>query len=119
MNRVYFDIKIILNNFIQNMATRAEDYTIEQLEQKSESPAFSRFLEMYGKQRTREQKEEGDVILNFGKHKGKTFDQIYTDDSGYIAWFCGRDTTPYNRRAKKYFLKRIEEDFQNDENDEQ
>ena len=95
---------------------RAEDFTIEQLEQQSESKAFSRFLKMYGEQRRNEAKEEGDVILNFGKHKGKSLKQIYSDDQGYIAWFCNQPTTAYNKRAKKYFLKRIEEDYNSDEN---
>lgn len=93
------------------MAMRAEDFTIDQLEGISESKAFSRFLKMYGEQRKNEAKTEGDVILNFGKHKGKTFDQIYTDDQGYVAWFCNQTTTAYNKRAKKYFMKRIEQDY--------
>ena len=67
------------------MATPAHEFTIEQLEAQSESKAFSRFLKMYGEQRKNDAKEEGDVILNFGKHKGKSLNQIYTDDQAYIA----------------------------------
>ncbi len=32
------------------------------------------------------------TVFPFGKHKGKTFGDVFQSEAGYVAWVCGQDS---------------------------
>jgi uncharacterized protein (DUF3820 family) len=34
--------------------------------------------------------QDGSTILPFGKHKGKTFAEVFDSEQGYVSWVCGQ-----------------------------
>ena len=59
--------------------------------------------------------EHGDVIYNFGKHKGKTVEEILGIEPGYYGWFVS-DTTDFPKFTKmklKEEINRIKEKKEN------
>ena len=46
-------------------------------------------------------------IFNFGKHKGKTYDQVFEEDKEYVAYCLGADPK-YYRKFQEYYKKLIE-----------
>lgn len=40
-----------------------------------------------------------DLIVNFGKHKGKALSQVYAEDASYVAWLAANATTPALKAA--------------------
>lgn len=51
--------------------------------------------------------ESGDVLYNFGKHKGKTVLEIHKEEPGYYGWFIGA-TTDFPNYTKKILRKEME-----------
>ena len=46
------------------------------------------------------------MIMTFGKHKGKTYEYIFSYDKPYVAWALGQDPK-YFKRFQDYCKKRI------------
>ena len=70
---------------------------------------LSRFLEQF-----EEKKEEthiGEILMGFGKYKGKTYDFIYKTDKAYVKWVVTTTDDKYIKKIKAYFLQKIEEDY--------
>lgn len=51
--------------------------------------------------------EKGEVAYNFGKHKGKTVEQIHAVEPGYYGWFIG-DSTDFPNYTKNVLKKEME-----------
>lgn len=71
--------------------------------------SISNFLKQF-----EEKKQEvpiGETIMNFGKHKGKTYDEIYNNDKLYVRWLVTSTDNQYIKKVKNYFLEKIEQDF--------
>ena len=54
----------------------------------------------------------GERTLNFGRHKGKTYDEVYDTDKSYVKWIVTTNDK-YTKLIKKYFTERIEKDYSN------
>jgi hypothetical protein len=54
-----------------------------------------------------------DRTINFGKHCGKTYKQIYDEDKLYVKWVVTCKDDKYVKNIKKYFIQRIEKDYSN------
>jgi DNA polymerase-3 subunit epsilon len=56
------------------------------------------------------QNDEGQITLTFGKHKGKTVNQIFEDDSEYFRWMFEKAEMPTDTRliARKIYSKLTE-----------
>ena len=73
---------------------------------------LSRFLEQF-----EEKKEEtpiGETLMGFGKHKGKTYDEIYKTEKSYVKYIVTNPDDKYIKKIKAYFLQKIEEDYNMD-----
>jgi hypothetical protein len=46
--------------------------------------------------------DPGQFVVNFGKHKGNTIEQIATDDLGWLEWLTQKDSKPVRNFARKY-----------------
>lgn len=70
---------------------------------------LNKFLEQF------EKKEEikfiGETLLNFGKYKGKSYDEIYNTDKLYVKYIVTTSDDKYVKKIKAYFLEKIEEDY--------
>lgn len=51
--------------------------------------------------------EQGDVVYNFGKHKGKTVEEILTTEPGYYGWFIS-DSTDFPKFTKQKLKEEME-----------
>ncbi len=51
--------------------------------------------------------EKGEVAYNFGKHKGKTVEEVNRIEPGYYGWFIG-DSTDFPKYTKNVLLKEME-----------
>jgi uncharacterized protein (DUF3820 family) len=51
--------------------------------------------------------EEDMYVLTFGKHRGKTLDQIYDENPRYIEWIAENlnDTNPWKEKARVYLVE--------------
>lgn len=52
----------------------------------------------------------GDFVVSFGKHNGKTLDQIYAEDPGYILWAARDFKSSVLRDKFRVFLDNIDTD---------
>jgi DNA polymerase III subunit epsilon len=43
--------------------------------------------------------ENGVEVFNFGKHKGKTVEKVFTDDPGYFSWMMNGDFPLYTKKV--------------------
>lgn len=43
--------------------------------------------------------------IRFGKHKGKTFEEVSTEDKGYLRWLLGTDLDEDMEFTVKHWLK--------------
>ena len=53
----------------------------------------------------------GLFTINFGKHKGKTYKEIYDNHKDYVKYIVTLKDDKYVKRIKEYFLSRIEVDY--------
>ena len=53
----------------------------------------------------------GETIMNFGKHKGSTYDDIYKNDKNYVKWIVTNNDEKYIKKIKAYFIDRIQQDY--------
>lgn len=81
-------------------------------QEETHSEAFNNFLKRYSSKESG--KMAGEFVLNYGKHKGKTFSEIYESDKPYVVWFVSQPESKYNKRASKYFRERIENEYLGD-----
>jgi DNA polymerase III subunit epsilon len=51
--------------------------------------------------------DKGEVIYNFGKHKGKTIKQVDKDEPGYYGWFIS-DITDFPRYTKQVLKREMD-----------
>ncbi|MDX1652392.1 MAG: 3'-5' exonuclease [Brumimicrobium sp.] len=58
------------------------------------------------------QNEKGEVIYNFGKHKGKTVAEVATEEPGYYGWMLNGKFPRYTKAILKKEMDRIKEDRQ-------
>lgn len=49
--------------------------------------------------------------FRFGKYKGKTYEEVYDTDKGYVCFVMKNLDDEKNKPLKLYFQKRIEEDY--------
>ena len=70
-----------------------------------------KFLQEMDKQPEQEEKPMGETVLNFGRHKGKTYDYIYDNDKQYTRWVITTKDDKYIKKIKGYFVERIQEDY--------
>lgn len=85
------------------------EYFLTQVHTDSES--VNRFIHYLKNNTTEREKEEvdlGDTKLDFGKHKGKTFKEVLSEDSGYATWFAEREA---RTSVQKLFQKYISENL--------
>lgn len=74
--------------------------------------AIDNFLSRFGNNETKKEVVPiGKTVVNFGKFKGKTYDEIYSLDKDYTKWVITTENNPYLLRMKNYFLTRIEKDY--------
>jgi len=70
---------------------------------------LNRFLEQF------EEKKEvtpiGETTMNFGKHKGVTYNEIYRTDKAYVKWIVTNTDNKYIKKIKEYFLQKIEKEY--------
>lgn len=52
---------------------------------------------------------ENEIIYNFGKHKGKTIEQVSQTEPGYFGWMLNADFPLYTKQVLKKEMKRIKE----------
>lgn len=53
--------------------------------------------------------EKGDVIYNFGKHKGKTIEDVNKIEPGYYGWMLEAEFPLYTKKVLKAEMERIKE----------
>jgi hypothetical protein len=64
------------------------------------------------KQPEQEEKPIGENLMNFGRYKGKTYDEIYENHKEYVKWIITtKDSEKYVKKIKGYFVERIQEDY--------
>jgi len=51
--------------------------------------------------------EHGEVIYNFGKHKGKTVAQVNSDEPGYYGWLLNANFPLYTKKVLKEEMERL------------
>ena len=49
--------------------------------------------------------EDGIETFNFGKHKGKTVEQVFTEEPSYFSWMMNADFPMYTKKV----IERIKE----------
>tara|TARA_Y100000385_G_scaffold226730_1_gene237428 strand:- start:1817 stop:2659 length:843 start_codon:yes stop_codon:yes gene_type:complete len=49
------------------------------------------------------------VVYNFGKHKGKTIEQVMNEEPGYYGWMLGADFPLFTKQCLKKEVNRIKE----------
>lgn len=72
-----------------------------------------KFLQEFEK-KPQEKKPIGETIINFGKHKGSTYDYIYENDKNYVKWIITNKEDKYIKKIKAYFIERIQQDYGTD-----
>ncbi len=56
-------------------------------------------------------KDVANYTLKFGKHKDKTFEQVYSEDKAYVAWCLQTLEQEKNGKMLDYFRQRVEQDY--------
>jgi DNA polymerase III subunit epsilon len=51
--------------------------------------------------------EKGEVIYNFGKHKGKTIEQVNQEEPGYYGWMMNANFPLYTKKVLKDEMERL------------
>jgi DNA polymerase-3 subunit epsilon len=51
--------------------------------------------------------EKGETIYNFGKHKGKTIQQVNTNEPGYYGWMLEADFTNHTKLCLRKEMEKI------------
>ncbi len=51
--------------------------------------------------------EKGETIYNFGKHKGKTIQQVHTNEPGYYGWMLEADFTNHTKLCLRKEMEKI------------
>lgn len=69
-----------------------------------------KFLQEFD-EKPQETKPMGETIMNFGKHKGETYDDIYKNDKNYVKWIVTNNDEKYIKKIKAYFIDRIQQDY--------
>ena len=70
------------------------------------------FLKEMDQKSEQEEIPIGETIMTFGRHKGKTYDEIYENHKEYVKWvITTKDSEKYVKKIKAYFIKRIQEDY--------
>ena len=60
----------------------------------------------------------GQQKFNFGKHKGKTYEDVYDEDKAYVAWVLSKkthDAAKYMKSAISYYELKVKEEFPDDD----
>jgi DNA polymerase-3 subunit epsilon len=57
--------------------------------------------------------DKGEVIYNFGKHKGKTIAQVDQEESGYYGWMMNANFPLYTKNVLKREMERIKASREN------
>lgn len=60
--------------------------------------------------------EKGEVIYNFGKHKGKTISEVMKSEPGYYGWMLEADFPLYTKQCLKNEMQRLKEKSNEKEN---
>ena len=71
---------------------------------------LSRFLQQFEEPKP-EDKPVGETVINFGRHKGKTYDYIYENDKQYVRWVITNKDEKYIKKIKAYFVEKIQQDY--------
>lgn len=50
---------------------------------------------------------DGDTIINSGKHKGKSYREVFENDEPYCSWVCGRTNLKYFDEFRQYILNNM------------
>lgn len=61
--------------------------------------------------------DEGEVIYNFGKHKGESIREVMESEPGYYGWMLNADFPLYTKRCLKAEMDRIKSENKEDEGD--
>ena len=69
------------------------------------------FLKQFENDKPKNPKPLGLFTINFGKHKGKTYKEIYENDKNYVKYIVTLKDDKYIKKIKQYFLSRIEVDY--------
>jgi hypothetical protein len=56
-------------------------------------------------------RDVANYTLKFGKHRDKTFEQVYNEDKAYVAWCLQTLEQEKNGKMLDYFRQRVEEDY--------
>jgi hypothetical protein len=56
-------------------------------------------------------RDVANYTLKFGKHKDKTFEQVYSEDKAYVAWLLQTLEQEKNGKMLDYFRQRVEQDY--------
>ena len=56
-------------------------------------------------------RDVANYTLKFGKHKDKTFEQVYSEDKAYVAWCLQTLEQEKNGKMLDYFRQRVEHDY--------
>ena len=56
-------------------------------------------------------RDVANYTLKFGKHRGRTFEQVYSEDKAYVAWCLQTLEQEKNGKMLDYFRQRVEEDY--------
>ena len=59
----------------------------------------------------RSNRDVADYTLKFGKHRGRTFEQVYSEDKAYVAWCLQALEQEKNGKMLEYFKQRVEQDY--------
>ena len=51
--------------------------------------------------------EKGEAIYNFGKHKGKTLEQVDSEEPGYYGWMLYANFPLYTKKVLKDEMEKI------------
>lgn len=101
-----YDTRVTLNVF------RAQMERYQQLADNVENLAeFSRAgnLEWHDFAGRLAKNEKGQVVYNFGKHKGKTVEELMVAEPGYYGWMLDADFPLYTKRLLREEVERIKE----------
>lgn len=101
-----YDARVTLNVF------RAQMERYQQLADNVENLAeFSRAgnLEWHDFAGRLAKDEKGQIVYNFGKHKGKTVEELMVTEPGYYGWMLDADFPLYTKRLLREEVERIKE----------
>lgn len=56
--------------------------------------------------------KKGEIIYNFGKHKGKTVEDVHKTEAGYYGWMMNGNFPRYTKSVLKKEMERIKSEYQ-------